>query len=149
MVFSIHWGPNWSYDISPTERSFAQSLLDSGQVDVIHGHSSHHFKGIEIHHKKPILYGCGDFLNDYEGIDGFEAFRGDLVLLYLLTVSSLDRDLRTIEMVPYQIRNFRLNHVDHADAEWVLRQMAKQCQAFSGKVERYHRNRLSLIRRPP
>jgi len=29
-----------------------------------------------------ILYGCGDFLNDYEGIRGYEEYRGDLALMY-------------------------------------------------------------------
>lgn len=28
----------------------------------------------------PILHGCGDFLDDYEGIVGYEEFRGDLAL---------------------------------------------------------------------
>ena len=27
------------------------------------------------------LYGCGDFLNDYEGISGYQKFRGELVLI--------------------------------------------------------------------
>ena len=34
----------------------------------------------------PILYGCGDLLTDYEGIRGNEAYRGDLGLLYLVTL---------------------------------------------------------------
>ena len=39
-------------------------------MDVIHGHSSHHAKGIEVYRNKLVLYGCGDLINDYEGIDG-------------------------------------------------------------------------------
>jgi Bacterial capsule synthesis protein PGA_cap len=35
---------------------------------VVHGHSSHHPKGVEVYRQMRILYGCGDFLNDYEGI---------------------------------------------------------------------------------
>jgi hypothetical protein len=30
----------------------------------------------------PILYGCGDFITDYEGIEGYEQFRGDLAIAY-------------------------------------------------------------------
>ncbi len=52
--------------------------------DIIHGHSSHHPKGIQVYHGKLIIYGCGDFLNDYEGISGYEAFRDDLTLMYFL-----------------------------------------------------------------
>jgi poly-gamma-glutamate capsule biosynthesis protein CapA/YwtB (metallophosphatase superfamily) len=47
-----------------------------------HGHSSHHTKAIEIYRSRLILYGCGDFLNDYEGIGGYEEFRDDLALMY-------------------------------------------------------------------
>ena len=36
-------------------------------MDVIHGHSSHHVKAIEVYNGKLVLYGCGDFRNDYEG----------------------------------------------------------------------------------
>jgi poly-gamma-glutamate capsule biosynthesis protein CapA/YwtB (metallophosphatase superfamily) len=30
---------------------------------------------IEGYRDRLILYGCGDFLNDYEGIKGYEEFR--------------------------------------------------------------------------
>jgi len=58
-------------------------LIDEG-VAVVHGHSSHHVKAIEVFKGRLILYGCGDFLTDYEGISGYEMFRGDLGLMYLV-----------------------------------------------------------------
>ncbi len=72
VVVSIHWGVNWSYDVADDDRAFAHRLIEAGAADVVHGHSSHHPKAIEIHDGKPILYGCGDLLNDYEGIDRYE-----------------------------------------------------------------------------
>jgi hypothetical protein len=30
-----------------------------------------------------ILYGCGDFITNYEGIAGYETFRSDLAVMYL------------------------------------------------------------------
>jgi poly-gamma-glutamate synthesis protein (capsule biosynthesis protein) len=68
VVASIHWGRNWGYDIPPDQIEFAHKLIDEAGVDVIHGHSSHHVKGLEVYKDKPIIYGAGDFLNDYEGI---------------------------------------------------------------------------------
>lgn len=59
-VVSAHWGGNWGYGISRRQRSFAHRLIDSGAVDLIHGHSSHHRKAIEVYNNKLILYGCGD-----------------------------------------------------------------------------------------
>ncbi|MFW5947223.1 MAG: CapA family protein, partial [Gemmatimonadota bacterium] len=85
VVVSIHWGPNWGYDVPRRHREFAHRLVDAGAADVIHGHSSHHPMGIEIYRDRPILYGAGDFLNDYEGIRGREKYRGELALMYFPT----------------------------------------------------------------
>ena len=79
---SIHWGRNWGYTVPAQQQLLAHRLIDEAGVDFIHGHSSHHPKGIEVYKNKLILYGCGDFLNDYEGIWGYESFRGDLGLMY-------------------------------------------------------------------
>ena len=54
----------------------------------MHGHSSHHVKAIEVFRGRLILYGCGDFLTDYEGVGGYEEFRGDLALMYFVELDS-------------------------------------------------------------
>ena len=82
VVVSIHWGSNWGYQIPSEQRAFAQSLIDKAEVAIVHGHSSHHPKAIEVYRNRLILYGCGDFLNDYEGIRGYERYRDDLALMY-------------------------------------------------------------------
>jgi poly-gamma-glutamate synthesis protein (capsule biosynthesis protein) len=82
LVASIHWGANWGYQIGADEVRFAHELIDTAGFDVIHGHSSHHPKAIEVYREKPILYGCGDFINDYEGITGYDEFRSELTLMY-------------------------------------------------------------------
>ena len=66
------------------QRAFARALIERAGVDVVHGHSSHHPLGFEVHRGRPILYGCGDLINDYEGIRGHEEYRGDLGLLWFL-----------------------------------------------------------------
>jgi poly-gamma-glutamate capsule biosynthesis protein CapA/YwtB (metallophosphatase superfamily) len=66
-------------------------------------------KGIEVYKGKPILYGCGDFLNDYEGISGHEAYRGDLALMYFVSMDSASGNLLRLQMTPMQIKRFRLN----------------------------------------
>ena len=85
IVASIHWGGNWGYHVPDEQISFAHRLIDEG-VSIVHGHSSHHVKTVEVYHGKLILYGCGDFLSDYEGISGYEQFRGDLTLMYLVEI---------------------------------------------------------------
>jgi len=68
VVASIHQGSNWGYAIDREFIPFAKSLIDIAKVDVLHCHSSHHFKGISVYKSKLIIWGCGDFLTDYEGI---------------------------------------------------------------------------------
>lgn len=118
-VASIHWGDNWGYAVSSRQRAFAQALIDEAGVDILHGHSSHHPRGIELHQGRLILYGCGDFLNDYEGIHGYEAFRSDLTLMYFATVDPASGQLVSLRMRPMQLRHLRLNRASPPDARWL------------------------------
>jgi poly-gamma-glutamate synthesis protein (capsule biosynthesis protein) len=103
-IVSIHWGPNWGYEIAEEQRRFAHGLIERAGVAILHGHSSHHPKGIEVHRNRLILYGCGDFLNDYEGIKGYEPYRDDLVLMYFPEIDPAG-NLNALDRVPLQIRN--------------------------------------------
>ncbi len=119
VVVSVHWGGNWGYEITRQQREFAHGLIDDADVDVIHGHSSHHVKGIEVYKEKLILYGCGDFLNDYEGIGGYEHFRSDLGLMYFASVEPITGNLVSLLMPPTQIRHFRVCRASREDASWL------------------------------
>jgi poly-gamma-glutamate synthesis protein (capsule biosynthesis protein) len=128
VVASIHWGGDWGYEIPPGHVSFAHALIEVAGIDVVHGHSSHHARGFEVHRGKLILYGCGDFLNDYEGIRGYEEFRVDLALLYLPVLD--DREggtLASLRIVPFQIRNLRLNRASETDAHWLAATLTRHC----------------------
>jgi poly-gamma-glutamate synthesis protein (capsule biosynthesis protein) len=144
VVASIHWGGNWGYDIPDEQRNFAHQLIDEAGVDVIHGHSSHHPKGIEIYEDRPIVYGCGDFLNDYEGIRGREEYRDDLVLMYLVSMQPRSGTLVRFEMVPFQIKRFRLNYVSRGDGQWLRDTMNRECARFGGHFELSETNHLEL-----
>lgn len=133
-VVSIHWGSNWGYDIPGAFVRFAHHLVDGG-VDIVHGHSSHHPRPVEIYRGKLVLYGCGDFVTDYEGIPGYEHFRDDLVLMY---VADVDRDsgrLLRLRMTPMQIRKMRLTSATRADAEWLGQTMSRVSRDFGVRVQ--------------
>ncbi len=133
-VASIHWGSNWGYDIPAEQISFAHRLIEGG-VDIVHGHSSHHVKGIEVYRDRPILYGCGDFLNDYEGIGGYESFRSALTLMYLLTMAPEHGRLLELRLVPMQVRCFRLNRAGDADARWLSELLNRLGLPFGTEVQ--------------
>jgi len=116
VVVSIHWGDNWGYEVSDKQREFAHNLIDNGGIDLIHGHCSHHIKGIEVYKEKLILYGCGDFLNDYEGISGYESFRDDLGLMYFASVDPLTGKLVYLQMTPTKVKHFKVNRASEDDA---------------------------------
>jgi poly-gamma-glutamate synthesis protein (capsule biosynthesis protein) len=129
-IVSIHWGSNWGYDIPPAHVFFARALIDEALIDIVHGHSSHHAKGWEIHHGKLILYGCGDFLNDYEGISGHEEYRADLALMYLPEVDeNAGGSLTSLTIIPFRIRNFRLNRASPEDAKWLCSTLNNKCRS--------------------
>ncbi|MEX0853320.1 MAG: CapA family protein [Bauldia sp.] len=144
VVVSIHWGPNWGYDVPPAERAFAHRLIEA-DVDVLHGHSSHHPKAVELHRGKPILYGCGDFINDYEGIGKDTGYRDDLPLIYVLDFDAADRRLVGLEMVPFVIRRFRLSRADPADTAWLQAELDRECRRFGARVHRAADGTLHLL----
>jgi poly-gamma-glutamate synthesis protein (capsule biosynthesis protein) len=118
VVASIHWGPNWGYDVSRAEAGFAHALIDAG-VDVVHGHSSHHPRPAEVYRDRLVLYGCGDLVDDYEGISGYESYRDDLRVLYLVTVEAATGRLAGARMVPLRARGMRLERATAEDTEWL------------------------------
>jgi len=144
VVASIHWGGNWGYEVPPRQRAFAHALVDLAGVDIVHGHSSHHPKAIEIYKGKPILYGCGDFLNDYEGIEGYEEFRDDLVLMYFPSIDPENGRLVEFKMTPLQIGNFRLNRPAHKDADWLRNVLDRECRPFGVRVDAADEGRFAL-----
>ncbi len=141
-VVSIHWGGNWGFPIPPEQVEFAHRLIDEG-VDLVHGHSSHHVKSIEVYRQRLILYGCGDFLTDYEGIHGFEEFRSDLSLMYLTKFDSGGK-LVELRIVPMQMKRFRLNRVSAADAEWLRDLLNDLGSPFGTSVQLQEDNSLAL-----
>ena len=130
VVVSLHWGSNWGYDVPADQRLFAHILIDQADVSIIHGHSSHHAKAIEVYHKRLILYGCGDFLNDYEGICGYNEYRGDLAPMYFADIEPKTGNLAALEIIPLQIRNFRLNRPSTQDVEWMQQTLRRECLRF-------------------
>ena len=143
-VLSIHWGGNWGYVVPQGQQQFAHKMLDLAAVDLIHGHSSHHPKGIEVYRGRLILYGCGDFLNDYEGIAGYEEYRSHLVLMYFAKLDVVTGHLLALEMTPLEIKRFRLQKADGQEAHWLRDMLHREGKRFGTQVSLGVDNRLAL-----
>ena len=134
-VVSIHWGGNWGYEITVEQSAFAHQLIDEADIDVVHGHSSHHVKGIEIYKGKLIIYGSGDLLNDYEGIGGHDEYRADLSIMYFASVNPANGKLAQLQMVPTQIRHLKINKADKQDALWLRDMLNREGKDLGMRVE--------------
>ena len=135
VIASIHWGGNWGYEIPSKQIKFAHQLIDHAGVDLIHGHSSHHVKGIEIYRARLIIYGCGDFIDDYEGISGYEAFRDDLGLMYFATLDSDTGKLVNLQMIPTQIKCFQVKLASTVDILWLRKVLNREGKKFGRSVQ--------------
>ena len=134
LVASIHWGGNWGYDVPETQQRFARDLIDRAGFDIIHGHSSHHPKAIEVHAGKLILYGCGDFLNDYEGIAPSSPYRDDIAVAYLQRLLPDSGLLQECQLLPFKIRNFRLQRPAKEDVSWLQETLDRESARFGTRV---------------
>jgi poly-gamma-glutamate capsule biosynthesis protein CapA/YwtB (metallophosphatase superfamily) len=130
VVASIHWGANWVHDIPDAQTWFAHRLIDEAGIDVVHGHSSHHIQGIEVYRGRLIIYGCGDFLDDYEGICGYEEFRDDLGGIYFADVEPRSGRLVRFRITPTQIRRMRIMRPSNDDILWLRDTINRQSERF-------------------
>jgi poly-gamma-glutamate synthesis protein (capsule biosynthesis protein) len=144
VIVSIHWGGNWGYKIPSEQIKFAHKLIDDAGVSIIHGHSSHHLKGIEVYKDRPIIYGCGDFLNDYEGISGYEHYRDDLSLMYFVNMEPSTGKLAGLRMIPTQIKNFKVNKAKKTDVLWLKNMLNREGEKFGTHVALNEDNSFSL-----
>jgi poly-gamma-glutamate synthesis protein (capsule biosynthesis protein) len=135
VVVSVHWGPNWGYAVAQEHQAFARRLIDDQAADIVHGHSTHHPKAIEVYRNRLVLYGCGDFLNDYEGIGGYEQFRAELVLMYFPTVEPVSREVLQLEIQPLLIKRFRLQRADRQGVRWLRDVLTREGRPFGTRLE--------------
>jgi len=134
VVVSTHWGSNWGYRIEPEQARFAHQLIDGG-VDLVHGHSSHHPRPLEVYRKKLIVYGCGDLVDDYEGISGHREYRDDLRLLYLPRLDPTSGELTELKMAPLQARQMRLHRASDENARWLRKTLDRFSRRFGSRID--------------
>lgn len=137
-IFSVHWGPNYSWTPSDEIQSLAHFLIDECGVDLIHGHSSHHIQGVEVYKGKLIIYGCGDFVDDYAVNT---TYRNDLSGIWRVGLEELQKgklEVRTLELYPTKIKRFQTNLIKGSDPDhaWVHSKFQQLCRSFGTEVQR-------------
>lgn len=141
-IVSMHWGPNYRWRPAREIVELAHWLVDDCDIDIIHGHSSHHVQGIEIYNGKLIVYGCGDFVDDY-AID--KNWRNDLSAAWRVTVGSNNEVaeqrkrlvVQKLEVFPNRIERFSANLLSpyDEDHQWLQEKFRHLCDELGTKVE--------------
>ncbi len=142
-VVSIHWGSNWGYDIPDGHRNLARQLIDAG-ADVIHGHSSHHPRGMELYRDRPIFYGCGDFINDYEGIGGHGTYRPELGLMIFCRMSRQTGRLEGLWLTPLRRKHLSLYRASDEERRWMRHTLNRERHPDMPAFQLAGENRLEL-----
>ena len=127
LIVSAHWGGNWGVDVPRSHRTFAHALVDAG-ADVVFGHSPHIVRGVEVYRDRPILYGTGDFVDDY-AVDPVE--RNDRSFVFMLrTEAAIPTELRLhpTEIVHFQARLAGRHAAEIADS------MSQRCSALGTRA---------------
>ena len=134
-VVSVHWGPNYRWSPAREIVDLAHWLIDECGVDIIHGHSSHHIQGVEVYKGKLIVYGCGDFVDDYAVV---KDWRNDLSAAWRVSVQEREGEgqdgeggleVVKLEVFPNRIKLFQaglLNREDE-DHRWVQKKFKELC----------------------
>ena len=135
VVVSLHWGENRVARVPDAHRVFARRLIDAGAADLVHGHSSHHPLPIEVHRGRLILYGCGDLINDYEGIAPRGEPRSDIGCVYIAALARQGGLLGGLRIVPMQLRRFRLSVPDPETVDWLARLLDGGGREFGTSIE--------------
>ncbi len=130
LIVSAHWGSNWGYTPPQEHVRFAHALVDAG-ADVIFGHSSHVFRGIELYKSRAILYSTGDFVDDY-AVDSTERNDQSFAFMLELDTAGPARPRLYPTMIDYcQARLAREN-----EAQGIAAKMQELCAAF-GTLSRW------------
>ena len=124
VIVSLHWGPNMRERPTQPYIDAAHKIIDAG-ADIIHGHSSHNFQGIELYKNKLILYDVGDFVDDYR-VD--PRLRNDWSFLFFITVAK--DGIKQAQLIPTKIERMQVNIATGSEKNKIIHRMQTVSKEF-------------------
>lgn len=125
LVLAVHWGDEFATFPTNAQIELAHKFADIG-VDIILGHHSHVFQGIEKYNDSLIVYGQGNFVSDMVP----QICRETGIVKIRVTKESGHKKI-SYEMLPYYI-NDRMFPEPH-DGRWFLNRQEELREALRGK----------------
>lgn len=109
IVVSVHWGDEFAMYPSNAQVALAHTLIDSG-ADVIFGHHSHVYQGIEQYKNGVIAYSQGNFVSDMT-----PDICRETGLLYVMVTVGNDERLAEYHIEHYRIGSDLIPHKEEGD----------------------------------
>ncbi len=120
LILSLHWGVEESFVIPEEQRNMAHMLIDGG-ADLILGHHTHQFQGIEMYKGKPIVYSMGNFIFDQNDPENQESF--------ILKLNYEDSILKSFTGIPVRtIGKCRVTMPKGDEAMNILKRQVELCR---------------------
>jgi poly-gamma-glutamate synthesis protein (capsule biosynthesis protein) len=132
VIVAMHWGSNWGYAPEPGHRDFGRALVEAG-ADIVFGHSSHVARGVEIYRDRVILYGAGNFVDDYAVS---ERQPNDESFVFLLDYAG--RRLAGILLHPTLIQRLRAVRAQGSRRDAIAARMVSLCHKLGTRAEWDH-----------
>ena len=93
-----------------------------------------------------MLYGCGDFVSDYEGIRGHERYRPEVGAMVFPTLDARTGALLRLTLTPTRVRRFRVERAARRDARWLAATLDRESRALGARIELGPEGTLALAR---
>jgi len=90
VVVSLHWGIEGSGGITDQQRSVAEAITASGQIDLVVGHHAHVLQPIELVNGVWVIYGLSNLVSNLGEIAGWPAGAADGAIAEVRFVEQAD-----------------------------------------------------------
>jgi hypothetical protein len=186
VVVSVCWGstgpdgkPLSRGEVPAPMRAFARGLVDVAGADVVHGHGTPFFLGVEVYKGKPILYSCGVLLSDRLVSEGTGAeqhlqqrrmqqqqrsghaaatnaggpprpeLRPDIGMFATVVIRETG-ELGWVELKPMHCRMLQVNRASGRHWQWAVQTMGALCRELGTKAKPSRAGlRIGLSMQPP
>ncbi|MCK9461930.1 MAG: CapA family protein [Proteobacteria bacterium] len=141
VVFSPHWGDNWTERPTVEIKELAHAVIDLG-VDGVLGHSAHHIHGVEVYKGKPIIYDMGSLFFDTIGQGRMRYSAG-----YVLEFDA--RGFSKVTIHPFLLQSNRTERADGAAWEKIKELLTTLSAELDPKVPLAVEGRTLVLRLQP
>lgn len=140
LIVAVGWGDDRGYKPPGEHTDLSHALIEAG-ADIIFGHSTRVFRGVEVYRNKLIIYSAGNFIDDY-AVDEIE--RNDQSFIFVVETNG--KGIERVYLYPTLIADFSAQMAKGADRDAIWKKMASLCLDLATKARwNEMRGRLEIV----